>query len=211
METSNIYTLYAIIGGLIGSVLTVIISKVLDIIQQSREHRYSIQKTFFTKKLEVAEAAVSQWYVSSNVLGSIARLYEQAPVLEKGIERDVFNIMNNSLTIQLNKLQEASNQIANSFLLYFDIDDSFWNNEALNNFLKCLSNLKVIITSLDMFHNLNSGIPENDYKKLIQKEIDRLNKELEKEMKNFVSFIDDSREGMITLLKKVRNEMKKYE
>ena len=102
METSNIYTIYAIIGGLIGSVLTVIISKILDIMQQSREHRYSIQKTFFTKKLEVAEAAVSQWYVSSNVLGSIARLYEQAPVLEKGIERDVFNIMNNSLTVTSN-------------------------------------------------------------------------------------------------------------
>jgi hypothetical protein len=49
METSNIYTLYAIISGLIGSVLTVIVSKILDIIQQSREHRYSIQKTFFTK------------------------------------------------------------------------------------------------------------------------------------------------------------------
>lgn len=211
METSNIYTLYAIIGGLIGSVLTVIINKILDIIQQSREHRYSIQKTFFTKKLEVAEAAVSQWYVSSNVLGSFARLYEQAPVLEKGIERDVFNIMNNSLTFQLNKLQEASNKIGNSFLLYFDIDDSFWNNEAFKNYLKCLSNLKVIITSLDMFHNLNSNIPENDYKKSIQKEIDRLNKELENEMKNFVSFIDDAREGMITLLKRVRSEMKKYD
>ena len=211
METSNIYTFSGENGSFFHEESGVHKSTSLENGVLSREHRYSIQKTFFTKKLEVAEAAVSQWYVSSNVLGSIARLYEQAPVLEKGIERDVFNIMNNSLTIQLNKLQEASNQIANSFLLYFDIDDSFWNNEALNNFLKCLSNLKVIITSLDMFHNLNSGIPENDYKKLIQKEIDRLNKELEKEMKNFVSFIDDSREGMITLLKKVRNEMKKYE
>ena len=73
----------AILGGLIGSIITVVIGKVLDLIQQSKQHKYSIQKTFFTKKLEVADAAVSQWYLSANLLGSIARLYEQAPVLEK--------------------------------------------------------------------------------------------------------------------------------
>ncbi len=79
------------------------------------------------------------------------------------------------------------------------------------NFLKCLSNLKVVVTSLDFFHNLNTNLQESDYKDNIQKEIDRLNKELENEMKAFISFIDESRKGMINLLTKVRNEMRNYE
>ncbi|MHB8336943.1 MAG: hypothetical protein ACYDEE_05980 [Ignavibacteriaceae bacterium] len=211
MENINSYAIYSILGGLLGSILTIIISKVLDIFQQSVKHKHSLQKTFFTQKLKVAEAAVSQWYSSASIFGSMARLYEQAPVLPKGIGRDIFHAINNSLTIQLNKIQDASNQIANAFLLYFDIDDSFWNNEALNNFYKSLSSLKTLVTTIEFFNNLHTSLPDSDYKQNIQKEIDRLNKELEKEIKGFVLFIDTARDLLIALLKKVRTEMKKYE
>ena len=39
------------LGGLIGSILTVVISKSLEIFQKSKEHKYDLQRQFFVKKL----------------------------------------------------------------------------------------------------------------------------------------------------------------
>jgi hypothetical protein len=49
-------SMIAIAAGLAGSILTIAIDKELDFIQKRQEHKYFLKKTFFEKRLEIAEA-----------------------------------------------------------------------------------------------------------------------------------------------------------
>lgn len=53
-------TLDTLVAGLLGAVVTIIVTRVLDLIQKSKEHKYSLQKLFFEKKLQAAEASVAE-------------------------------------------------------------------------------------------------------------------------------------------------------
>jgi hypothetical protein len=77
----------AIMGGLVGSIFTVIITKILEIIQKSKEHKYSLQKTFFEKKLQSAEAAVAQWYLAASSCFTPAKLFEYLSIEGKTLVR----------------------------------------------------------------------------------------------------------------------------
>src|SRR3990172_5753170 len=46
-----------LIGGLI-AIITILVTKLLEIYQKSVEHKYSLQSTYFSKKIEAAELAV---------------------------------------------------------------------------------------------------------------------------------------------------------
>ena len=43
-------SILALLAALLGSILTIGIGKVLDLIQKRQEHKYSLQKIFFEKK-----------------------------------------------------------------------------------------------------------------------------------------------------------------
>lgn len=55
----------ALLGGLIGSTLTVVSKELLEIFRDSKQHSYSLQKYYFEKKLKAAEAASSVWLKST--------------------------------------------------------------------------------------------------------------------------------------------------
>lgn len=59
------------LGGLIGSILTVVISKSLEIFQKSKEHKYDLQRQFFVKKLSAAEATVMQYSLMSDAISQL--------------------------------------------------------------------------------------------------------------------------------------------
>jgi primosomal protein N'' len=54
----------SILGGLIGSLITVIVTKLLDMLQKANEHDYPLRKAFFKKKLVAAESAVAREHIA---------------------------------------------------------------------------------------------------------------------------------------------------
>jgi hypothetical protein len=202
----------AILGGLIGSVLTIIVTKVLDMIQKGKEHVYSLQKSFFDKKLCAAETAVAQWYTLSSSLGALATLYERMSRAEKEFDIEVFRVMNDAFSSQLQQLSQASSQIANPILLYFDVDDpTFWNYEPLKKYFDTLSSLLASGASLKVMleiYNLSKG---TGYEELAWKEVRVILDQCKPHFKDLSNVLNQAREEMITLLRKIRLEMKRYE
>jgi len=66
-----------ILGGFIGSTLTVLITKSLEILQKSKEHKYNFQTLFFNKKLAAAETTVMQYSLFSDTLCQLRLLYSR--------------------------------------------------------------------------------------------------------------------------------------
>jgi hypothetical protein len=201
-----------ILGGLIGSILTIIVAKVLDMVQKGKEHRYSLQKSFFEKKLYAAETAVAQWYSVASSLGALATLYERMSSAEKEFDLEVFRVMNDAFASQLQQLSQASSKIANPILLYFEIDDpTFWNYEPLKRFFDCLSSLMASGASLRVMlevYNLSKG---TKYEELAWNEVRGILDQCKPHFKDLSKVLDQAREEMLILLRKVRMEMKKYE
>lgn len=70
-------TTLALFSGLVGSILTVTIGKILELVQESKKHKYSLKRVFFEKKLASLEAAVRLWYKSAEMTGMLSALLAQ--------------------------------------------------------------------------------------------------------------------------------------
>jgi hypothetical protein len=201
-----------ILGSLTGSILTIIVTKTLDMVQKGKEYKYSLQKSFFEKKLQAAEAAVAQWYCIASSLGALASLYERMSSKEKELELEVFRVMNDAFSTQLQQITQASSQIAHSILLYFDVDDStFWNYEPLKKYLDCLSSLMASGASLKVMLEVYDLSKGTQYEEMARNEVSGILEQCKPHFKDLSNILDQMREEILALLRKVRIEMKKYE
>jgi len=210
----------AIIGGLIGSILTIALTKILEMIQKSKEHRYSLQKEYFTKKLSAAEEAIAAWYRAANSIGAMAKLYTQFPYLKEGMNVSMFKILHSRLEDHLNKVYEASSQVRYSVFLYFDFDDEkYWDNDSLKLFYSYLSsianNVMIVDYGLDLLQlykeDKNINLEDEQIKKeieIIENAIRDQREKLGITMNQLTEVLDKSREDMIDVIKELRNQVK---
>ena len=122
----------ALLGGLIGSILTVVITKVLDLFQESRKHRYSLKQSFFQNKLRSAEAAATQWQVFSKSAGFFEALAKQWSEKPKSFSSASIELLGRELDSHLEITRQSSIDAANTIMLYFELNDpSFWDSGPL--------------------------------------------------------------------------------
>jgi hypothetical protein len=202
----------AILGGLIGSILTIIVTKALDMVQKGKEHEYSLQKSFFEKKLQAAEAAVAQWYSIASSVGALAALYERMSTTEKEFELEVFKVMHDAFATQLQQISQASSQIGNSILLYFDVDDAtLWNYEPLKRYFNSLSSLMASGASLRVMLEVYSLSKGTKYEEVAWNKVRGILEQCQPHFRDLSKVLDQAREEILSLLRKLRMEMKKYE
>lgn len=202
----------AVLGGLIGSLATIAITKLLELLQKSKEHKYSLQKAFFVKKLETAEVAVRQWYVLSTSIGGLAKMYERAPVDEVGYDPEVFNAMHLKLTELVNQVDLSANSVANSFLLYFDMDEeSLWDMNSLDKYFEKLSDIVTSANELRYYEELVPSIVGTEHEAIVNQRIIEISKNLGPELVALAGIMREMQQGVIDLLSKVRKEMSKYD
>ena len=138
-----------LLGGFIGSVITVIIMKILDMVQKGKERKFSLQKSYFEKKLQAAEDVLAKWHSKAPALSSLIALYERISTKEKELEYELFRMTNASFILQLKEIAQNSNEIANLVLLYFDTGDStYLNSEMFKKLLDRLSSIKALDISM---------------------------------------------------------------
>ena len=82
---NSLITIIALIGGLSGSILTVLIEKILDHLTLRTRNKHEIKKLFFEKKLKAAESASAQWLKVASATASIEALYKTFSI-EKNLD-----------------------------------------------------------------------------------------------------------------------------
>ncbi|MFP4370588.1 MAG: hypothetical protein ACLFQ4_00005 [Halanaerobium sp.] len=197
----------SLLGGLIGSIITIIATKIFDMIKMNFEHKNNLKRIYFEKKINAAELAVAKFYsISSNIKG-MSTLFEIAS--ENNLEfldSQIFQHSFKNLSEEISKLDDVTNSLTNSIFLYIDIDD----NSAKK--LKELINLFAKLKSLrEMIFINNKDLLEKG--ELSTEEKQRLNKYLENyklTLNKIINTFDDIQNQFDLMLKNIRSEYEDY-
>ena len=200
-----------LLGGLFGSIATVVITKLLDIFQSSKQHKYELEKKFFEKKLTAAEAAMTQYQILSNSLTNLSLLYQRLTLESNDVDDSIQLHLEKQGTQQLELASNASFIISNSINLYFDIQSQFNQNNIIQNFYSLLGSLGPVIENLDSSYvhyknNIGTTLEDSANKLSIQAE-----KEFEDKLKEIAQSVDQFNQELKEVMKQIREEMRKFD
>ena len=201
-----------LIGALGGSLLTIIVVKILDVAQRRREHRFALQKSYLQKKLQAAETALAKWDSTASALCGLVALYERVATKEKELEYELFRMTNESFIAQLNEIAQASNEITNIVLLYFDTDaTASLNSEAFKKFLDRLSSIKSLDIPMKFALDFYEKFRDTHHEEEAWSEVARIMKEYQSCLNDLSSLLNEAHKEMVDLIAKTRKSMKRYE
>ena len=116
-----------LLGGLVGSALTAIALRILDLYQKRLEHRYGLKRSYFERKLISAEAAVSQGsLLSANLMGlsGLLDLIIKTPEPLVNTPPEFLKGMTDSFSQQLAKISSPSFDVGLAIGLFFDMGNN---------------------------------------------------------------------------------------
>lgn len=200
-----------ILGGLIGSILTVVVTKLLEILQKSKEHKYTLQKSFFEKKLLAAEATITQYTILSNALTNLAVLYERIHNETNEVEDYLQNTLHQQAMQQLEVANNASFIVANSVTLYFDLDTQFNQNQIIRNFYNLLGGIQPLTENRDITFQhyesvIGTDLEEPAYQLFLQSD-QQLNNLMQSISSSYIAFNNQ----LMNVIGQIRNEMRKFD
>lgn len=201
----------AIIGGFAGSTLTVIITKILELIQKDKEYKYDLKKQFFTKKLQAGETAIIQYTnlrVALQQLSTIYNKHEQSQTeIGQNLKANLLKEIDNKLLI----INSSSFELANSINLYFDLKSNINEGEIISIVHDKINFLSIYTAQADACYEVYLKAIEvkeqDDTYKKYEDAYDLLVQAME-DIGNLYKSFDDEIRGQII---QIRNEMKKYE
>ena len=206
------------LAALLSSIFTVAIGKILDLIQKRQEHKYSLQKAFFEKKLKVAEALVIYSRKTMEIVGPLTVLFKRIPqfALMPSGQINMLDFLNSEtqrISSQLKTFAQETHDSVYAAALYFDTpmpnpDTAY--ERVLTSFMK----LAFVINKFSLLKNADgtfrfstpvaTGSPE-------EAELLKILKELTQAMTDFTSTIDALKNETDNFIRYVRDEMKRYE
>ena len=117
----KIYLTFAF-GGVLGSLLTLIIKTFIEERQKISENRRLLKKIYFENKLKCSENAISIWHSLRTNLINLSASYNSASKIDKEVNLEIFQLVVEKASSTLSKLSESLNSGGNSILLYYDTD-----------------------------------------------------------------------------------------
>ena len=112
----------AILGGLIGSGFTILITKVFDYFQTKQTHNLLLKKEFFLRKINVYEKFVSQMNIAHITISNMTILIKLANNENASFtddqSRDIFSKLNENLQV----VNKATQETAGAVDLYIDFN-----------------------------------------------------------------------------------------
>lgn len=203
--------LNGILGGLIGSILTVVIGKSLEILQKSKEHKYELEKQFFVKKLSAAEATVMQYSLLSDALSQLIILYSRYEAYETDIGKQLNDDLLKQIDEKIALANKASLNIANAISLYFDLQSDFSKNQIISSFYDTLNSLGPYSENVNKTFHQYLNYKGTEHEKEAHDIYLNAERHMGAAMKNVADgykVFDDELQNQIV---QIRTEMKKFE
>ena len=203
--------LIGVLGGLVGSTITVIITKILEIVKQKNEFSFELKKQFFLKKLQAAEAATMQYSHFSEALNQLSILYSRYRESDSNIGQALNNNFLKQIDDKITLANSSSLALSNAIGLYFDLQSDFTSNQILTHFYDSLNMLAPYCQNVEFTHeqylrNIGSDQETEAYQIYINAEnnLDQVMKKVGEEYKT----VDIELRKQIH---QIRNSMRKYE
>ena len=203
----------AIFGGFIGSALTVVAARIFDLIQKKVDHKYSLKKSFFERKLCVAEAAISQRSIIASCLRGLSVLFDNMSenlamyfAFPPDFARDLYL----SFSQQITKLANPVLDAANAASLFFDLDES-----KDSSYAKDMIDIMISINSQNMAMQIMAAqyakTQDDTERRHIFDAISKILEEMKRNIKDLSVKIEKGFQQTTIIISSIRSEMKKYE
>lgn len=199
--------LVAIIGGLAGSTLTVIITKFLELIQKEKEFKYDLKKQFFAKKLQTGETAIIQYTNLCVALQQLSTIYNRHEQSQTEIGQSLKDNFLKQIDSKLLIINSSSFELANSINLYFDLKSSISEGEIMSSVYDKMNVLSIYIEKVEECYAIYLETKQNEAYEEYEIAYDSLLQAM-RDIGNLYKKIEDELRGQI---RQIRNEMKKYE
>jgi hypothetical protein len=203
--------LIGILGGLIGSILTVVITKVIELIQKKNEFTYELKKQFFAKKLLSAEATIMQYSHFSEALNQLIILFSNYKESDSNVGRNLNNNLLKQIDEKIALANSSSLALSSSISLYFDLTSNYTANEILTSFYDKLNMLGPYTENVEVTHeqylNFIGLEQENEAYEIYQNAENFLGQAMKNIAEGYKVFDFELRHQ----ISQIRNEMRKYE
>jgi hypothetical protein len=141
---SSEITIISLVSGLIGSLITVGLTALINLRQARNQHQYNLEEIFFRRKLDISEKAVSQYH----------EIIVQCLLLEKYLKQGLKGgpshaaHINQVITDVFNKISAIDNRkdkVENSDMIYFNQEfDKIYGIAPLDNMMKFTSKISAL-------------------------------------------------------------------
>jgi hypothetical protein len=203
--------LIGILGGLIGSILTVVITKVLELVQKKNEFDYELKKQFFNKKLLSAESAMMQYEHLSEGINQLIILFSRYKESNSNVGRNLNDNLLKQIDEKIALANSSSLALSSSINLYFDLTSNYSTNEILTNFYDSINMLAPYTENVDITHEQYLRYigteHENEAFEIYQNAENFLDQAMKNVAYGYKVFDAELRKQM----SQIRTEMKKYE
>ena len=203
--------LIGILGGLIGSILTVVITKVLELVQKKKEFDYELKKQFFNKKLLSAESATMQYAQLSEGINQLIILFSRYRESDSNVGRNLNDNLLKQIDEKIALANSSSLALSSSINLYFDLTSNYTTNEILTNFYDSINMLAPYTENVEITHEqylrFMGTEQENEAFEIYQNAENFLGQAMKNVADGYKVFDAELRKQM----SQIRIEMKKYE
>lgn len=201
-----------ILSGLIGSIATIVLTKLIELLQKSKEHKYSLQKAFFDRKINAGEIAVAQWTMLRSSMITLSTLMDKALEISSELGQQVSQELYSDLNKRIKEAQTATYHLANAVYFYFDIEDEkLWHNNSVIKFVDNLEQVGQLSSNYSELLDYYLKLPDNDHAKEIENRLDILEGEMNSKLKEISKLFSDASKEYGVLLKQIRKDVKKFE
>ena len=211
-----------LIGGLI-SIGTIAVTKIADYFLKSKElenqqkintenNRFLLSKTFFERKIEIAEKAVVYFNSLGSIFGVLSNLYEMETKDQNEVDENIIEFYANSLTDTFEHLSKPENEITNAISLYFDIDiQKFAKTSTLNTYNNSLSKLGIVNEKYTIaFEKYSNSKGTENIKEILNNYLDAQTEYINA-FKEVSKNYENAQNDIFELVKMIRKEMKMIE
>lgn len=207
-------TLDAVVAGLVGSIATVLVTKLFDVVQESRKHHYALRRTYFERKLESAEAVAQQWQIYTTASGVFEALAERWHSAPRGFSNSDVDLFGAAIWKEITDLRTASLNPARSVRLYFESDaPGFWDTGPMHNLSQHFAALEVLqarARDMQRFYGPGNRVPL-ELSESLAKSFAGMQSEAVGHLGAIASAYNDLARSASETLKRGRTGMRKFE
>lgn len=203
--------LIGILGGLIGSILTVVITKFLELLQKKNEFEYELKKQFFNKKLLSAESATMQYAHLSDAINQLIILFSRYRESESSVGRNLNDNLLKQIDEKITLANSSSLSLSSSINLYFDLTSNYTANDILIGFYDSVNMLGPYTENVEITHEQYLRFIETEQENEAFEIYQNAENHLDQAMKNVADGYKIFDAELRRQMGQIRTEMKKYE
>lgn len=201
----------AILGGLVGSLFTIVVTKIFEYFHTSQLHKLSLKKEFFLRKINVFEKTVSYLNIAHISITNMSVLLKTAMNENVTFSADQNRVVFDRLQKNIDQVYQATQEMAGSIDLYIDLKRDDKEIEDAQLFWELLGTINQLAHDVNFGYDLLKAVTTDEEYSKVEIAIELKEKILLKKVETFIDFSKSMRHKYLSMTSQLREQLNSYE